>query len=280
MWDLSNGCGTTARKVRINFLIYFHFNTDQLFNFLLFFSLRLPKQKSNVDPAVVGEVFIDRLSDKRDHITGINRCTRKKKLNVPAGKGITPDDLINENLENSRLEEENADDPSSPPTSTPRTTTKKRAPKRKLVESSTSGKKRGPKRKLVESSDESSMSESEENESSSAESESESSDSDSDGTPRSLHEADDYHVKDFVIVYYPGDGGYYPGQITKTSDYGATVKCLEKINGTDEWRWPKKVDKLEYEWRLMKRKATKVTTAPTTARNNRHRVRFAAEAAE
>lgn len=51
-----------------------------------------PDQKSSVNPELVGQVFIDQLNNKRGHATGI-KITKKKKLNIPPGKGITPDDI-------------------------------------------------------------------------------------------------------------------------------------------------------------------------------------------
>ena len=62
----------------------------------IFCFCRLPAQKNDVDPTVVGEAFLVHLENKRENETGI-KIRKKKKMQVPAGKGITPDDIVMEN---------------------------------------------------------------------------------------------------------------------------------------------------------------------------------------
>ncbi|KAJ8972694.1 hypothetical protein NQ314_000061 [Rhamnusium bicolor] len=63
----------------------FPINKDAILN-------RLPNQDRDVDLDLIGEVFFNRLQDKRQELTP-NRTNRRKKLTVPPGQSINPDAL-------------------------------------------------------------------------------------------------------------------------------------------------------------------------------------------
>ena len=71
--------------------------------------IRLPRRKSAVDPQLVGEAFIERLENHNIGAATAVKLTKKKKFNVSAGQGITPDDLL------PCGDEELEDDPESVP---------------------------------------------------------------------------------------------------------------------------------------------------------------------
>lgn len=54
-----------------------------------------------------------------------------------------------------------------------------------------------------------------------------------------------YKVGDFVLVKFLEK--QFPGRITKISNKGPTVDCMEKLS--KQWRWPAKKDCIDYEWR-------------------------------
>lgn len=55
----------------------------------------------------------------------------------------------------------------------------------------------------------------------------------------------DYNADDFVLVLY--NGQKYPGIIKSISSKGPVVECMEKK--VKFWRWPEKLDCLRYDWK-------------------------------
>ena len=228
----------------------------------MYFVFRLTAKRSNVDVTYVGERFLEILEKKRGHATNVKNG-RKKRINVPPGRGITVDDLlVEENVQDvdalnvnespvkrprgrpRKKPEEVSDDESSDSESNENNSSSEDD------ESSHVKRPRGRPRKKPEevSDDESSDSESNENNSSSKEESSSEDDSvcvsdtrvsaeDSEGENISKTEAppfNKYCIGDYVIVFYTGSGQYYPGKITRISPVSATVECMERIGNS--WR--------------------------------------------
>ena len=58
----------------------------------VFVNFRLKERWSKVDITLIGDSFLEVMDKKLGNTSGVTN-TRRKKLNVPPGKGITPDDL-------------------------------------------------------------------------------------------------------------------------------------------------------------------------------------------
>lgn len=197
-----------------------------------------------MDVNFVSNEFLEILEGKRGHATGVKN-TKRKRLNVPPGQGITVADL-------EQAEEEKVDDPEPiVPVKRPRG-----RPSKKHAEE-TAGYTSADKSSCV--SDLTSSSSDESTSSSSDEADSEVEDGSNPGpsssTPAaSLSTQSQYCVEDYVLAFYTGDGSYYPGRILSVTPVAITVRCMERYGNS--WRWPAKHDDLRCEVRHISRKIT------------------------
>lgn len=219
--------------------------------FLLLF--RLSDKRKHVEVNLIGDQFLEVLESKRGHAANI-KTTKRKKINVPPGKGITPDALLG--CEPNDISNEPVDDSSNSACSI--NVSSKRRRGRSLT------------KRLIQA-----LSSSE----SSSDEEFSCDDKTSDESFGSLDENvpsvegagpstensascveligsnNNYKVGDYVIVLYTGDGLHYPGKIVQIGKLSAVVRCMEKADGVSgSWRWPKRRDELTYEWQFVSKR--------------------------
>lgn len=207
---------------------------------------RLPIQdRTNVNVSLIGEVFLDRLKEKRMELS-TPKNNRRKKLAVPPGQSINPDAI-----------ESSCEQVPKP------------------------SRKRGRPKQTADSSDSSSSNEDDNFSIASSGNSLESFGSLEDrminmeslenfedqiqepllSTSAMVEEVNLVKQKsnsaleqlksgNFVIVVY--EDVEYPGKVVTIDEDGATVDCMKK--GNKSWRWPKQKDILFYKWCDIKKK--------------------------
>lgn len=179
----------------------------------------------HVDPSLVSESFVEFLENKRNTVVGRAGTGRKKKLNVPAGKSITSEDLIIISA-------------------TPATSQIKPSKKKRRAMSVDSDSDDSVNENLIELANDSdsdrTFMEELEGEDLVEFKDQENQSPNCFATTLNCESIPDEN--DFVLVEYEGE--LWPGQIqTKEAD-GAYVKCLTRCGRS--WKWPEKEDIIFY----------------------------------
>lgn len=195
---------------------------------------RLPENQP-VDKESIGEAFVEQLEKKRaEFLTKDGPRRKKKKLQVPAGKSITFQEV-------EAAISEAANKPStSASKKTQKTSTKVSKKKNKKRRNSSSDE---DDVEMVLESDGQSETFSDLEEILQEEAGISVHRPNDEETPVEL-KSEDFAVDNFVVVKY--NGQKYPGKIVSLSEEGPTVECMEK--GLKFWRWPEKQDCLTYDW--------------------------------
>lgn len=198
-------------------------------------------QPDRVSPSLISDSFVQFLEDKRKQVIGQAKGGRKKKLNVPAGKSISSEELKKALSEQSTSESKKGKNKRKKEVDDVSETEAVHKP-------STSKSKLKNKRRKEENSDSETEVESDQVELRD--------DSDSEGPllneesdedmedygavePRAQNE---YKSDDYVVVEYEGE--LWPGQIQRTESDGAYVKCMARCGLA--WKWPEKEDLIFY----------------------------------
>jgi len=194
---------------------------------------RLAEHKSDMlDNDLIGKAFLDQIQNERQDFIGLAGKPRKKKLQVSPGDSISIEDL-----------RKSRDNPG------PSTLKPTRNKKKSQVLSSSSSESDDMDFDLASDSDNvDDVSDSED-----VDNLVEPDDGSDSEDVNNLVEPDDkleepehnYKVGDFVLVKFLEK--QFPGRITKMSNKGPTVACMEKLS--KQCRWPAKKDCIDYEWR-------------------------------
>lgn len=198
---------------------------------------RLPENQ-NVDYDSIGDSFLEQLEKKRAEYLQTDGPKRKnKKIQVPAGKSITVEDL----------QEEAYQQPSASGVTARKTKTQSQ--KRQTQKGKMEIKSRKQSNKIFYSSssedEDDVLLESDEV----SETFSDLEDSILDHVVPPLNSSVsvnplEFAVDNFVVVNYNGEK--YPGRIVSISSSGPIVECMEKK--LKFWRWPEKKDTFSYDW--------------------------------
>lgn len=178
---------------------------------------RLPQNLTQVDNNIISEAFLDQLETKRADYLGVSNAKKRRKVQVPAGKSITVQDvtLVNE----------------------------RKFKKRHRQLSITSSDEDEPSEIMIQSNNSSDL-----NIDSDSEVELPVCSKTLDKDPK--FNQNDLEIDNFVIVLFNGEK--YPGKVVSLSEKGPTVDCMERK--LKYWRWPQKKDVILYDWMDVLRK--------------------------
>lgn len=202
--------------------------------------------KKEVEPSAVSSAFLDALKSTRAACTstGKPRLAKKKKINIPAGKSLSHDELVEMQLSSSEpTAKENASEPQ--PGTSQYSKSVRPSKKRKIWKSLEDSSEEEPldERILDESSDEDWESF---RKKAMGELTAPTRDEETLAVSKLQKELKPINkqVGAFVVVNYENE--HYPGVIESFDEDGATVSAMMK--SLNNWKWPVNKDELFYKW--------------------------------